>query len=753
MKKKLFPVAFLITLALVMQASTGLLRGAKAHVRPGRGTAIAQETSGNTGSIAAVVEFESEPVTTRLRVTERIPRREIDFESPSARSYEAEIENEHSLFRSRAAIISPTLRVRADLRKLANAVSIEASATELTAIAALPGVKRVELVKELHATLDSSVPLINAPALWARLGGVGVAGAGVKIAILDTGIDINNPMFSGTGFIMPAGFPKTNNGSDALVNNKVIAAKSFLRTISDAQDQNGHGSNVAGIAGGSVTTSPLGTISGVAPMAYLGNYRVLGANGSGSTDLIAQGIEQAVADGFDVLSMSFGGDPGTDLDITGTATEAAVAAGRVVVIAAGNDGDGGAQMTITSPGNAPSAITVAATTNAHVIGPVINVAGPGQVSAVLTGIGSTQGGGSDVVFAGIPAPVQCVDPDPLGRACQGIPGGSLNGKIALIERGNCTFASKVNNAAAAGASAVIVFNRDASEDTPESSAGGDNLFTMDVTGTTIPSFFIVRSKGLLLRDFVKANPGATVRIDSFGSGSFTPDVLADFSSRGPTTLEVLKPDVAAPGTIIYSAALKTGSSSGVVDPSGFLAISGTSQATPHVAGAAALLKQLNPSLTPDQIKSALVNSATTDVFLTAAQTDRVGVLDTGGGRVDLARASSVSASMRPAVLSFGIRKLKKNDVDVGLDLAITSQVNGQNTFTVVVQQLNSSDGISFTPSAGTVSLARGETGTVTIRNTAIVGSQRGDYTGYVLVSGGGQTLHVPYWVRYVKKKN
>src|SRR6185369_18092276 len=110
--------------------------------------------------------------------------------------------------------------------------------------------------------------------------------------ILDTGIDITNPMFSDAGFTMPAGFPKTNNQSDALTNNKVIAAKSFLRNGSNAQDQNGHGSNVAGIAAGSVTSSPLGTISGVAPMAYLGNYRVLGADGSGRTDLIAQGIEQ-----------------------------------------------------------------------------------------------------------------------------------------------------------------------------------------------------------------------------------------------------------------------------------------------------------------------------------------------------------------------------------------------------------------------------------------------------------------------------
>jgi subtilisin family serine protease len=451
--------------------------------------------------------------------------------------------------------------------------------------------------------------------------------------------------------------------------------------------------------------------------------------------------------------MSFGGDAGTEPDITITAAEAAVAAGRVVVIAAGNSGDGGAQMTISSPGIAPSAITVAATTNAHVVGPVVSVAGPGSVSALLTGIGSTLGAGSSAVFDGTPAPLAYVDADPLGRACDAILAGSLTGKIALIERGNCTFASKINNVAQAGASAAIVFNRDSSEDTENSSAGGENLFTMDATGTAIPSFFVVRSKGLALRDFVKANPGATVSIAPFGSGTFTPDVLADFSSRGPSSFEGLKPDVAAPGVIIYSAAVKTGAASGVVDSSGFLAVSGTSQATPHVAGAAALIKQLNPSFTPAQVKSALVSSATTDVFTTAAQTTRVGVLDTGGGRVDLDRASSVSATFSPASLSFGIRKLKKNNVDVSLDLNITSLVDGQNTFTIAVQQRDPGDGVGVAASAGSVSLAPGQTGAVTIRNTAIVGSQRRDYTGYVIVTGGGQTLHVPYWVRYVKKKN
>jgi minor extracellular serine protease Vpr len=749
--KKLSLAAFFMMLALAMQASTGLIAGARAQVSLSR-SKVSPQAPSTTGPIAAIVELQSESVAVHQRLAARLPRREVDFDSSEAQTYEAQLDVEHESFKSRAALVSPNVRVRTELRKLVNAVSIEASSSELAAIAALPGVKRVELVKEVHALLDASVPLINAPALWDRLGGAGAAGQGMKIAILDTGIDVTNPLFSDSGFNLPSGFPRTNNSSDALVNNKVIVAKSFVRPVLNAADQNGHGSNVAGIAAGSFTTSPLGPISGVAPMAYLGNYRVLAADGSGSTDLIAQGIEEAVADGFDVLSMSFGGDASSVPDIAETMAEAAVAMGRVVVIAAGNNGPDATS--ITSPGTTPSAITVAAVTNAHIVGPVISVAGPDPVSAALIGIGSTLSVKGSAVFNTALGPLPYVDADPQGRGCNGILAGSLTGKIALIERGNCDFATKVNSAAAAGARVVVVYNRDSSEDTAGSAAGGDNLFTMDTTGTQIPSFFIVRSKGLALRDFAKANPGATLSINPFGSGSFTPDVLGDFSSRGPTPLEVLKPDIAAPGVSIYSAAAKTGNPDvGVVDPSGFLAISGTSQATPHVAGAAALVKQLNPSFTPDQIKSALVNSATTDVFTTPNQTARVGVLDTGGGRVDLARAGAVTATLSPASLSFGIKKLKGKDVSVSIDLKITSVIDGVNSFTVGVQQLNPGDGITVTTTTPSLSLTRGQTLTATITMAAVAGSQRRDYTGYVLITGGGQTLHVPYWVRFVKKKN
>ncbi len=765
MKRKLSLVAFAMTMTLVMQASSGLLRTAKAHVPVGGGNASAQQASDASGSVAVIVELESEPVTTHQRSTERIPRREIDFESPSALTYEAQLESEHSDFKARAAVVSPNLRVRADLRKLANAVSVEVSPTEVAAIAALPGVKRVELVKEVHTLLDASVPLINAPALWARLGGVGAAGQGMKIAILDTGIDITNPLFSDAGFTMPAGFPRANNGSDTLTNNKVIVAKSFLSgSPKTALDENGHGTNVAGIAAGNFgTLSPLGLLSGVAPQAYLGNYRVLGATGGGPSDLIARGMEEAVADHFDVISMSLGtDDPPSAPGFLEDAVQQAVDAGVVVVIAAGNtnDSDAGQPMTISSPGIAPAAITVGATSNSHLAGSrataVVSVAGSDDPSLINVRAPRGIGAVDPPALDGALGPLPCVDVSTLdsgNRACSSLPSGSLTGKIALVERGNnCSFANKVNNADQAGARAVIIYNKDVSEGVD----GGEDLFAFGVDATKILSVLVKRSTGLALKSWLQSHPGAQVSItpQPIGEVSVPSDVLASFSALGPSVVEGLKPDVSAPGIGIYSGAIKTGDASvGVVDPSGFVSEQGTSQATPHVAGAAALIKQLNPAFTPEQIKSVLISSATTDVFSAVDKTIRVGVLDTGGGRVNLARASSVSATFSPASLSFGIRKLKKNDVDVSIDLNITSMVDGQNSFTIAVQQIDPGDGVNVAPSVSAISLARGQKTTVTIRNTAIVGSQRRDYTGYVLVSGGGQTLHVPYWVRYVKKKN
>jgi minor extracellular serine protease Vpr len=745
MKRK-FSLVALLVLAIAMQTSSGLLGRARAQVRVSDGVAKPHRTQESSGRVSAIVELESEPVALHERAMVRLPRRSIDFEGPAARAYESRLESEQGDFMSRAGLVSSGIRERTRLRKLANAVSIEVGASELAAISALPGVKRVELVREYHSTIDASVPLINAPAIWQKLGGVSVAGQGMKIAILDTGIDITNPLFSDAGYTAPAGFPRANPGNESLTNNKVIVAKSFVsNSVTSALDENGHGSNVAGIAAGnSGTLSPLATLSGVAPKAYLGNYRVLDGSGSGRDDFIIRALEEAVADGFDVVNMSFGGDADSTLTPLDGAVEAAVnIAGKIVVISAGNSGEDG-DFTVSSPGVAPSAITVAAASNAHIVGPVITVDQPAPVGPSLVKIGSSTGNSVDVSDTLVGVPYASVDPQ--GRGCGALQAGSLAGKVALIERGVCPFTDKVNNASNAGARAVIIFNKDISE----GSDGGDNVLNMDVTGTSIPSMFVSRSAGLALRDFVSTNPSATLSIAPIGAGSAVPDVLASFSSLGPSLLQGLKPDVAAPGVIIYSAAITTQNADGVSDPSGFLAISGTSQAAPHVTGAAALIKQLNPTFTPVQVKSALMNSALADVFTDVNKTGRAGVLGQGAGRVDLAAASSVNGTFSPPSLGFGIKK-RKNNLTLTAELAFTNVTAAENTFNFSVQQLDAVSPLVVSLSAASITRAAGQTGAVTLSIflKKKKKAEKRDYTGYVNVSDSlGQTLHVPYWVRY-----
>jgi minor extracellular serine protease Vpr len=787
MKMKL---SLLFSLVLVMQASTPLLQTVNAQAEAGRAivgrardgatlasddparvtsSPLAAATSGE--AVAAIIELEGEPLAERVRslrggasgagsfsTLSRRDRR-VDYQSAEALEYEAQISREQEDFQSRAALISPNIQVRTRLKAVANAVSVEAPAKDIAAIAALPGVRHVEFVKRMHAALDASVSLIGAPAIWDRLGGSSSAGAGIKIAILDTGIDITNPMFSDAGFTAPAGFPLSNNNSGSLVNNKVIVAKSFLSANSagkrTAEDEEGHGSNVAGIAAGNFgTASPLGSISGVAPRAWLGNYRVLDSEGGGFSDFIAQALEEAERDGFDIANLSLGTEAGSSLDFLARSVETVVARGMIVVAAAGNDGNGGNgdQMSVHTPGIAPSAITVAATTNSHLVGARISVTGPGPIPSDLESIIMIPGEGGpalDGSFQSLPlVDVSALDGG-QGKACSSLTANSLTGKIALIERGTCPFVQKVNAAAGAGAKGVIVFNADASAgvDNP-----GEELVRMDVTDTLISSVFVARSNGLALRSFVRSHADSTVSLKPVASISSASDVIAPFSSRGPSTLETLKPDIAAPGTFIYSADLRS------VSANGFSPISGTSQASPHVAGAAALVLQLHPAWAPAEVKSALMSSASADVFATSNKTDRTGPLAMGAGRVDLARAAAVTATFSSengtASISFGINKLKKKAVSLKQNLVIKNAGDGQNSYTFSIQQFDPGDGVVvslLTPV--TVSLASGQSETVQLGIAAAKSAKKRDYSGLVIVTDSlGQAFHVPYWVRFVKKK-
>ncbi|MFL6276338.1 MAG: S8 family serine peptidase [Blastocatellia bacterium] len=734
-----------IAAMLVVEALIGPAQGRPAQLAPRTDESPIQQALKSLGMVQAIIELDGLPLIKRQRqqISMMQRRRRVDFDSPEAAALDGEMRGEQENFKARARLIAPTVRVRAELRAVANAVSIEARGTEIAMLASLPGVKRVELVRECHTLLDTSVPLTNAPAMWERLGGSGNAGNGIKIAILDTGIDVTNPLFNDTGYSAPEGFPRFNNGSQGLTNNKVIVAKSFVSGSGNdpsALDENGHGSNVAGIAAGNLNTlSPVGLLCGVAPHAYLGNYRVLGKSGSGSTDLIAAALDEAVRDGFDVANMSLGADATAQLDFLARAVESAVTSGMVVAVAAGNSGEGGVddEMTIASPAIAPSAITVASTTNAHAITAMATVAGPSPVASRLINIASVVGDGSTTRFNTMLTALPFVEVGD-NRGCSALTAGLLAGKVALIERGVCAFTDKVNNASAAGAVAAIIYNKDLSEGTD----GGDNLIHMAVGGTSIPSVFVSRTAGLALRDFARAHVDASLNLTPL----IAADVVSDFSSRGPSLLQTLKPDIAAPGESIYSAALTS------TNPSGFGSESGTSQATPHISGAAALVIQQHPSWTPAQVKSALISSATTSVFTTASKTTNAGVLAMGAGRVDLAQAANVAATFAPASLSFGILKLKK-PVSTSLDFQMTNTSDQSRTFTLSIRQLDPGDGVSMALATPlTVTLAPGQSTSVTLAIDAAKRAEKRDYTGFISVADSrGPTLRVPFWVRFKKK--
>jgi len=284
----------------------------------------------------------------------------------------------------------------------------------------------------------------------------------VKIGIIDSGIDVTHPMFMDNTLTAPAGYPK---GETALTNSKVIVARNYINLLAqpqpvlNASDEVGHGTFAAGEAAGKQVTAPLATMSGMAPGAFLGNYKVFGTPGINdltTSAAVVAAIDAAVADGMDVMSLSLGAldyaVPSDDPEVA--AIENAVAAGVVVAVAAGNDGPG--THTISSPGSAPSAITVGSVSNSRAFATQLRVTVPAPVPSNLSNISYLPGDGPSIITK-IPATgaVDAQTLDDNGLACSSLPSGSLGGKIALIERGSCTFASKVNNAAAAGAAAGV----------------------------------------------------------------------------------------------------------------------------------------------------------------------------------------------------------------------------------------------------------------------------------------------------------
>jgi minor extracellular serine protease Vpr len=601
--------------------------------------------------LSAIVQLKGDPITVHS-ATKPTAGRKIDFNSNTVKSVRAQLAAGRSEFKRWLRANAPRARVTSEYDVSLNAVAIELNGTPLATIAAAPMVERAEYNALYHPTLSESYKIINAMDAWNAAGGRSAAGAGIKIGDIDTGIDDTHPFFDPTGFSYPDGFPKCDAADSnshhqdqdcKYVSPKVIVAKVFYNKAHqqglDAQAIQDHGTHTAGIAAGVtgqtavVNGVDIDDMSGIAPGAWLGNYNVFpGAVDNARSEDILNAVDAAVADGMDVLNLSLGGSYHGNNDLLAIGLDNAVDAGVVVAVAAGNSGPGAG--TLESPGRARKVITVGASTNQHFVGqPFTYPAGGG------TTIGAAVGDFD-------PLPTASFDLfDTQSDGCAGVDPGA-SGKLAIIDRGVCTFSQKVANAKAAGAVGVLVINNVAGDPTAMGRTAG---FDDD-----LPAVMIGKNEGAALRASGETTASAEETFQEFITEE-NKDILAGFSSQGPSNVDfAVKPDVTSVGVNVLSSITCVGKPAGCPgDGSGWAFFSGTSMSTPHIAGSAAVLLQLHPDWSPAQVKSALVNHADLVVKDAVTGLHDIGPTAQGAGRENLSVAADATTWLNPASASFG----------------------------------------------------------------------------------------------------
>ncbi|HXW09881.1 MAG TPA: S8 family serine peptidase, partial [Steroidobacteraceae bacterium] len=568
---------------------------------------------------------------------------------------------------------------------------------------------------------------------------LGLTGEGVKVAVMDTGIDIEHPAFGGSGV------PLTGTGTFPTA--RVVEGWDFVGDAFNADptslaynptaapdpnpdDCNGHGSHVAGIVGANDATNGM---KGVAPGVTFGAYRVFGCDGSTTSDIMVAAMERALADGMDVLNMSIGSSYQWPQYPTAAAADRLVNKGMVVVTSIGNAGANGLY-SASAPGVGAKVIGTASFDNTNQMLPTFTI------SPDDTSIGYTN------ATAAPPAPTS--GSLPMARTgtstttndgCAPHAAGAYTGQAVLIRRGTCGFYDKALNAQNAGAAAVVLYNN---------VAGRINPTVAGAMPITIPVVAISDTEGVLINNRLAAGPVTLTWTDDLGSFlSATGGLISSFSSYGLSPDLTVKPDIGAPGGNIYSAY--------PLEKGGYANISGTSMASPHVAGGVALLVQANPKTPSQVVRTILQNSADPKNWW---GNPALGFLDNvhrqGAGMVDIDDAILATTRIEPAKLALGesqagpaTRTLTiRNDGDAAVtyDLShVPALSTGPNTFTPAF--VTGFATVAF--SAPSVTVPAKGSASVDVTITANAGlADLSQYGGYLVLTpqGGGQVYRVPY---------
>ena len=447
---------------------------------------------------------------------------------------------------------------------------------------------------------------------------LGANGKGIKIGVIDTGINFAHPDFVTSG-----------------KNSDLLKGYDFVESDNFPQDTNGHGTQVAGIIAAN------GQLRGIAPEAEIFAYRVSEDGESVPSNLIVEAIKRAILDDVDIINISLGVNM-THHEIDRTVNDA-VKNGIVIVAAAGNTGP--VEKSIGSPGRNPNAITVGATYNNREASMVSTLKIDEEYFQVLPMLGTNV----------IPKPITAnIIFGEFSRE-QDLKDIDVNGKIVLAERGGelpdeiVYFSDKERFAAMNGAQAIIVYNNQPGMFFGELT----HEFTPEGYNPSIPSMSMTNEDGLRLKQILTDNIVGTVNVFNH------PDFIAMFSSRGPVSPFYFKPDLVAPGVFVNTTSINNYNN----------ITSGTSYAAPHVSGAVALLLNKNPDFSPEQIKSILMT--TSDVI--ADEYGEKFNFDTGGaGRLNITSAYKSEIILLPPSLTFDLSS-QSNSQEKSIQIQSISQ--------------------------------------------------------------------------------
>ncbi len=556
----------------------------------------------------------------------------------------ANVAAEHARFRQAAAAAGLNLSERHSYSALFNGFAVEVAAGDRKRLAQMQGVRAIYPVYNIAGPspeeaagsaieLAAAINLTGAGAAQVR----GITGNGVKVGIIDTGVDYDHPGFSGSG----------TNGTTPFPSGRVVAGFDFVGDAYNAggtgaalipvpdpnpDDCNGHGTHVAGIVGANGAG-----ITGVAPGVTFGAYRVFGCTGSTSADIMIAAMEMAFADGMDVVNQSIGAARQWPQYPTAQAASRLSRQGVVMVASIGNNGPGGstpdALYAAGAPGVGDQVIGVASFDNGQ-RSFTVNGTPYGYNSATGAPLAPTSG---SLPMARSGTPASAADACNVGGVSP-FAAGQFAGQAVLIRRGTCTFFEKSNNARNAGAAAVVLYNN---------AAGALNPTVAGTPAITIPVVAITAAQGATLNGLIAAGPTALNWSDAIVSFPFgTGGLISGFSSFGLTADLKFKPNIGAPGGAIFSTV--------PLEQGGGATISGTSMSSPHVAGGAALLLEAKPNLRPAQIMARMQNSANPANW---SGNPGLGFLDhtfrQGAGMLDIIGALDANTTIEPGHVSVG----------------------------------------------------------------------------------------------------